>query len=262
MREIGGIVGDYQLVHADVETLPCHVAAGSVALILTDPPYHHAMVRLYGVLAHVAAQVLQPGGSLVAMCGQSYLPEILALMTPHLRYQWLLAARLSGPGTAVWQRRVQNYWRALLWFVHGPYTSGFQGDFLRSDGPDKRFHAWGQSIVDFAALITRFSAPGDLICDPFVGGGTVGKAAVLLGRRFVGLDCDATALAHTARRLRRVSAADVVQSPLELVESPLRLRPWQRCRREFPTQHPTGAYCSPACRQAAYRARMRRVTVA
>jgi hypothetical protein len=81
-------------------------------------------------------------------------------------------------------------------------------------------------------------ATGDLICDPFVGGGTVGKAAVLLGRRFVGLDCDATALAHTARRLRRVSAADVVQSPLELVESPLRLRPCQRCRREFPTQRP------------------------
>ena len=251
----------YQLIHADVVTLPDHVAEGSVALILTDPPYHQDKVGLYGTLAQVAAQVLRPGGSLLAMCGQSYLPEILALMTPHLRYQWLLAARLSGPGTAVWQRRMQNHWRALLWFAHGRYTADFQGDFLRSDGPDKRFHAWGQSIGDFAALISRFSAPGDLICDPFVGGGTVGKAAVLLGRRFVGLDCDATALARTAKRLQRLSEADTVQSSLELVESPVRRRPCQWCQREFPPQRPTGAYCKPACRQAAYRAR-HSVTVA
>ncbi len=46
-------MGDYQLFHADVQDLPRHVAAGSVALILTDPPYHKATVRLYGVLTDV-----------------------------------------------------------------------------------------------------------------------------------------------------------------------------------------------------------------
>src|ERR671915_583282 len=101
----------YQLVHGDVATLPDHVAAGSVTLLLTDPPYHRDKVGLYGTLAQVAAQVLRPGGSVIAMCGQSYLPEILSLMTPHLRYQWLFAARLSGPGTAIWPRRVPEHFR-------------------------------------------------------------------------------------------------------------------------------------------------------
>ena len=64
----------YQLIHADVVTLPDHVAEGSVALILTDPPYHQDKVGLYGTLAQVAAQVLRPCVSLLAMCGKSYLP--------------------------------------------------------------------------------------------------------------------------------------------------------------------------------------------
>jgi hypothetical protein len=97
-------------VHAGVEDLRRYVALGSVTLILTDPPYHRDKGRLYGALAHVATQVLQPGGSLLAMCGQSYLPDVLALMTPHLHYQWLFAARLSGPG----HRRVTGEWSALV----------------------------------------------------------------------------------------------------------------------------------------------------
>jgi hypothetical protein len=249
-------VADYQLFHADISGLPRYVAAGSVALILTDPPYHKASVPLYGLLAQVAAQVLQPGGSLLAMCGQSYLPEILALMTDHLRYQWLFASRLSGPGTAVWARRVQNHWRALLWCVNGPYRGGFQGDFLRSNGQDKRFHAWGQSIADFATLIDRFSAPGDVIVDPFCGGGTTGKAALLLGRRFIGLDVDAAVVEKTRRRLDNISVSDTVQAPLAMADASIRLVPCRQCGRDFPPQRSTAAYCSPACRTAAYRARL------
>jgi hypothetical protein len=164
-----------QLVCADVADLPRHIPAGSVALMVTDPPYHHASVPLYGTLAEVAAHALRPGGSLLTMCGQSYLLEILAVMAPHLRYQWLLCSRLTGPGTAVWARRVQCHWRAWLWFVRGAYTGTFQGDVLTGDGPDKRFHVWGQGISECAALIQRFTAPGDLVVDPFCGGGTTGK---------------------------------------------------------------------------------------
>jgi hypothetical protein len=249
-------VADYQLFYADVVDLPRYVAAASVALILTDPPYHKASVPLYGSLAEVSAHVLQPGGSLLAMCGQSYLPEILALMTPHLRYQWLFASRLSGRGTAVWARRVHNHWRALVWCVHGTYRAGFQGDFLKSDGQDKRFHAWGQSIADFAALIERFTAPGDLICDPFCGGGTTGKAALLLGRRFLGLDHEPKAIAQSERRLQAISLADTVQAPLAMADGSIRLIPCTWCGADFPPQRSTAAYCGPTCRKAAHRAKI------
>jgi site-specific DNA-methyltransferase (adenine-specific) len=39
-----------------------------------------------------------------------------------------------------------------------------------------------------ADLIEKFTYPGQLICDPFLGGGTTGVVAMKLGRRFIGLD--------------------------------------------------------------------------
>lgn len=248
-------MSDFRLHHADVQDLPRYVAADSLDLLLTDPPYSKSAVPLYGTLAEVAAICLKPGGSLLAMCGQSYLPEILALMTPHLRYQWLFASRLTGPGTAVWQRRVQNHWRAWLWCVKGTYRGGFQGDFLKGDGADKRFHAWGQSLVDVAALVGRFTAPGDVVCDPFCGGGTTGKAALLLGRRFLGLDTDANAIAKTARRLAGTSPTDTLQSMLALLEISQAQRRCAHCGTYFPMQRKSGKYCRDACKQAAYRVR-------
>lgn len=39
-------------------------------------------------------------------------------------------------------------------------------------------------------IIADFTNPGELICDPFAGSGTTGVAAVMAGRRFVGIEKD------------------------------------------------------------------------
>lgn len=55
-----------------------------------------------------------------------------------------------------------------------------------------------------SVLIRQSSLPGDVICDPFCGSGSVGVAAVDLGRRFLGGDVSASAVrAATARLLER-----------------------------------------------------------
>lgn len=38
--------------------------------------------------------------------------------------------------------------------------------------------------------ITSWSAPGDIVLDPFMGSGTTGKMAAQLGRRFIGIELD------------------------------------------------------------------------
>ena len=60
-------------------------------------------------------------------------------------------------------------------------------------------------------LIRQSTDPGDVVADPFMGSGSVGVAALRLGRRFLGNDLNPEAVAIATERLRalagRVSAA-------------------------------------------------------
>lgn len=194
----------YTLLTGDLATVLPTLGAGSIDCIITDPPYPQEYIALYGTLAQEAARLLKPGGSLVVMCGQSYFPEVLAQMTPHIRFHWL-AAYLTPGGQAVqlWQRKVNTFWKPLLWFVNGDYDDQWIGDVVKSDtnNNDKRFHAWGQSESGMADIVTRFSKAGDLILDPFVGGGTTGLVALALNRRFIGVDVDAACIETTEQRI-------------------------------------------------------------
>jgi len=56
-------------------------------------------------------------------------------------------------------------------------------------------------------LIEISTKPGDLVVDPFMGSGTTGAAALALGRRFVGIEQDATWFDYAAKRIGAVGAA-------------------------------------------------------
>ena len=51
-------------------------------------------------------------------------------------------------------------------------------------------------------LIRQSTEPGEVVADPFMGSGSVGVAALRLGRRFLGTDLNPEALDLAARRLR------------------------------------------------------------
>ena len=58
-----------------------------------------------------------------------------------------------------------------------------------------------------AVLINQSSQPGELVADPFMGSGSVGVAAITLGRRFLGNDLNPEAVEIAARRLAVGGAA-------------------------------------------------------
>src|ERR1041385_3458446 len=51
-------------------------------------------------------------------------------------------------------------------------------------------------------LIAQSTAPGELVADPFMGSGSIGVAALRLGRRFCGTDVNPEAVRLTSDRLR------------------------------------------------------------
>jgi hypothetical protein len=156
--------------------------------VVTDPPYPEEFLPLYEELARHCAKI---GVKVVAaMAGQSYLPQIYAAMSKHLKYRWTLAYMTPG-GQAVqqWQAKVNTFWKPILLFGEADEWFGDVAISKVNDN-DKRFHGWGQSESGMVDLVDRLTKPGDLICDPFVGAGTTAVAALALGRRFIGCDID------------------------------------------------------------------------
>ena len=184
------------------------VAEDSVDWIITDPPYGREHLGLYAELSAFAWRVLKPGGSLICMTGQSFLPEVMEQLAKRLTYNWTLAYLTPGGQSAqLWGRKVNTFWKPLLWYVKGRHEGDWVGDVCRSDANDKRFHEWGQSEGGMADIIDRFTYPGQTICDPFCGGGTTGVVATRMNRLFVGIDSDPEAVATTLQRLAGVTGA-------------------------------------------------------
>jgi site-specific DNA-methyltransferase (adenine-specific) len=55
-------------------------------------------------------------------------------------------------------------------------------------------------------VISQSSQPGDVVADPFMGSGSVGVAALRLGRRFIGTDLNPEAVQLTGQRLRQLGS--------------------------------------------------------
>ncbi len=198
------ITNDCRLIVKDIKELSSELEPDGVDLIITDPPYPKEYLYLYEELAKLAKYVLKDGGSMFVMCGQSYIPEIIEKIKPYMDYFWLFAYTTPGGQSAqIWNRKVNTFWKPILQFVKGKYNGEWVGDVIKSDvnDNDKEFHDWGQSESGMSDLIKRVSKPGDLILDPFLGGGTTGVVSIAMNRRFIGADISQEAINIAKARL-------------------------------------------------------------
>jgi predicted RNA methylase len=62
-----------------------------------------------------------------------------------------------------------------------------------------------RSTFEFAEVIKRLTEDGSTVLDPFVGGGCVVAAALMLGRKFIGIDIDRKHIEGTRRRIEGVA---------------------------------------------------------
>lgn len=198
-----------RLYTADIRDGLPMVEDESVDIIITDPPYPKEYLPLYEDLSRTAKRVLKPGGSLVVMVGQSYLPEVMRLLGSCMEYHWCLVYLTpGGQSPQLWHKRTNTFWKPVLWYTKGEYIGDYIGDVLKSppNDNDKQFHEWGQSLGGMEDIVERFTNPGEVILDPFAGGGTTGVAAVLKGRNFIGSDIARENIEITEKRVREAYA--------------------------------------------------------
>lgn len=178
----------------------------SVDWIITDPPYPKEFVPLLDDMAKLAFKWLKPGGSLLCMIGESYLPDAFATISKHLGYHWTLAYLTpGGQSVQIFPRKVNNFWKPVLWFVKGNYEGEWIGDVVTSEtnDNDKNHHHWGQSESGMLDLMNRFVKRSQTVVDPFLGGGTTGVVAVHLGCSFFGCDIDKKCVESARERITK-----------------------------------------------------------
>jgi predicted methyltransferase len=204
-------VGDF----ADVGT---QIPDETVDLVIVDPPWTEDSVRLGEPLGQFANRVLKPGGSLLMMLGQTTQLRFLDGVRKHIKddaYQWWqFSYNYRGSrANLVFNRRLATKWKPCWWVVKGHFDNesyfpdvinvGGDGmdDVVASGGKDKDWHQWGQSVDGFQKFIQYLTAPGDLVVDPCVGGGSSAVASFRLGRKFIGIDIDPESIKMTRLHL-------------------------------------------------------------
>lgn len=174
-----------------------HIEEESVDLILTDPPYPKEYLHCWKELAQFAAHALKEGGSLVTLSGQVWFNEVIKILDaePTLKYWWTHCLYHAGAGVSDNRGRniCHNRWKPILWYIKTKRTKHSQyKDYYISEHRDKRYHNWGQSEKPSIQLANAYTEPGQLIVDPFLGGGTNAIAAINAKCDFIGADIDAT----------------------------------------------------------------------
>lgn len=210
-REAGNLIQpegypDNHIFVGDARELMRYIPDQSVDLIFTDPPYLREHIPLYGWLAQEADRVLTPDGFLMAYVGGYWKDGVMAQMRQHMEYFWDYTIIHGGALPLVRNRNTRAGAKSILCYrKHGskamPQTE-VQGSF-QGTGASKEYHHWGQPVDETAYYISCFSEVGDLILDPFVGGGTTAVACAENNRAWIGFEMDEE-YAHVAQQ--RVNA--------------------------------------------------------
>jgi DNA methylase len=186
-----------QIHTGDLSLLEHLVADSSADLFLTDPPYEKSAMPLYGRLAELAQRKLKRGGLCAVMCGQLFFDRIFQEMGKHLDYYWLcgIAGNSGARSSRILNRRMLNVLRLVVIFSNRPLKQMAMSSLpimldLIPGERDKLHHSWGQGLKQLQYLVEHLSEPGQLVVDPFVGGGTVPVACVSTGRRYIATEID------------------------------------------------------------------------
>jgi ParB-like chromosome segregation protein Spo0J len=191
------LVGDFRKVGEAI-------AAGSVDLILTDPPYDAEGVALLADLSGFAARVLKPGGLCLVYAGQFYLPRVYADLAKDLAYMWTFCIRHTGGEQRFRKYNLRVGWKPVIAFYREPLDQWWEPftDVL-SGGREKDSHEWQQAEGEAADLIEHLCPAGGMVLDPMCGSGTTLVAAKRLARRYLGIELDRDTAAQARSRLAK-----------------------------------------------------------
>lgn len=184
-----------EIRHADFVEGCESIPDGSVDIIITDPPYPHQFIECWSSLSSVAARVLKPYGLCIAYTGKLHLDECMARLGERLTFYWQMVF-LQTVTPTVHPRKVNTKYKPILIFQNVPEGEKVRAhdryflDVIEGQRVEKDAHEWQQSADGLEKIIDTFTSVGDLILEPFSGGGTTPFVARQMDRRCIAFEID------------------------------------------------------------------------
>ena len=241
------VIGDATLYCGDCATVLPTLAANSIDLLWTDPPYgnsnhegdfnarlneHRAieskpianddlasMQQVNNMMLREAVRLCKPISAICACCGGG------GGGGPTPVFAWL-AQRMDAAGL--------TFFHSVIWDKKNPgigWRYRRQHEMImvahRSDGklswadenvqqpniislfpPKERQHPNEKPLALMELFIQNHSLAGDVVLDSFMGSGSTGVAALKLKRKFIGIELDPAHFATACRRIEEASKQD------------------------------------------------------
>lgn len=203
---------------------------GKVDHVITDPPYsarthagHDGGARRgsdgiereqlgHAALSPVMAKVLAghfvraSSGWVVWMTDHTLAPDIQHALEELGRYVFAplpffhpgRSVRLSGDGPCSWTDWIVCARTAALrkWGT-------LPGGYVAGEGWSDKERMGGKPTRLMSLLVQHYSRAGEVVCDPFMGGGTTGVACAMERRGFIGIEIDAPTFDRACRRIEQ-----------------------------------------------------------
>ncbi len=207
---------------------------GTSDLLLTDPPYCNGYVSNQRVKSDKFQQI-------VGDVDQQAVLAVLKAAWDNLRVNrhgyvfgnltpaMALPNEVGGTADLIWDKSamsggdLSSPWgksHEPIWFGSKRYTGDLsknsgnlaarlrRGTVLRVNraGETSRIHPMQKPVGLLRQLVEMSSNQGDIVCDPYMGSGSTGVAALLSGRSFVGIEIDRAHFYAACKRIKKAIA--------------------------------------------------------
>jgi len=219
---------------------------GSVDMVCTDPPYGTTACKWDAVIPFEPMwaqlkRIVKPNGAIVLMASQPFTSALIMSNVKMFKYCWVWNKKKGGNIMSLkWQPYKTH--EDIVVFSYGPvyyypiktpqiertgktYSKGEAngiknyGDvrvykdkhpksILEISNADQRckVHPTQKPVALMEYLIRTYTNAGETVLDFTMGSGTTGCAAANTGRRFIGIEMDATYFAAAQSRIRKAQA--------------------------------------------------------
>ena len=200
----------------DARELARAIPDESVDLIFTDPVYDR--IEDYRWLAETAARVLKHHKSMIAFCGHLHTMNAAAasLTNNQLLPGPILEHYVAGAVGRIFSHSVQANVLPALWLSRGTPSSKWMAVQERSIAIEKRGHKWAKAEAMAKYRISRLTGLGEIVIDPFCGGGSHITISKMLGRRWLAFEIDPATAEIARQRIMQTQPPLFVMQPEQM----------------------------------------------